>query len=85
MDSDALNSSHAVSTEVDTPEQVQEMFDSVSYEKVQVFFIVQLYICDNFFKLELDDILSIHSVIVQKDIKLVKVLVSSYWQIKNKD
>lgn len=34
MDSDALNSSHAVSTEVDAPEQVQEMFDSVSYEKV---------------------------------------------------
>lgn len=33
MDSDALNSSHAVSTEVDAPEQVQEMFDSVSYEK----------------------------------------------------
>lgn len=34
MDKDALNSSHAVSTEVNTPEQVEEMFDSVSYEKV---------------------------------------------------
>ncbi|KAM9810926.1 leucyl-cystinyl aminopeptidase [Neosynchiropus ocellatus] len=33
MDKDALISSHAVSTEVDTPEQVEEMFDSVSYEK----------------------------------------------------
>ncbi|XP_037536032.1 leucyl-cystinyl aminopeptidase [Nematolebias whitei] len=33
MDKDALNSSHAVSTEVNTPEQVEEMFDSVSYEK----------------------------------------------------
>ncbi|KAM9858308.1 leucyl-cystinyl aminopeptidase [Aulostomus maculatus] len=33
LDKDALNSSHAVSTEVDTPEQVEEMFDSVSYEK----------------------------------------------------
>ncbi|KAM4577453.1 leucyl-cystinyl aminopeptidase [Odontesthes bonariensis] len=33
MDKDALNSSHAVSTEVNTPEQVDEMFDSVSYEK----------------------------------------------------
>lgn len=34
MDSDALNSSHAVSTEVNAPEQVHEMFDSISYEKV---------------------------------------------------
>uniref|UniRef100_A0A3Q4BRR7 Aminopeptidase n=1 Tax=Mola mola TaxID=94237 RepID=A0A3Q4BRR7_MOLML len=33
LDRDALNSSHAVSTEVNTPEQVEEMFDSVSYEK----------------------------------------------------
>ncbi|XP_040010464.1 leucyl-cystinyl aminopeptidase [Xiphias gladius] len=33
LDKDALNSSHAVSTEVTTPEQVEEMFDSVSYEK----------------------------------------------------
>uniref|UniRef100_A0A8C6T7X5 Aminopeptidase n=1 Tax=Neogobius melanostomus TaxID=47308 RepID=A0A8C6T7X5_9GOBI len=33
MEKDALNSSHAVSTEVNTPEQVEEMFDSVSYEK----------------------------------------------------
>ncbi|XP_019956595.2 leucyl-cystinyl aminopeptidase [Paralichthys olivaceus] len=33
MDKDALNSSHAVSTEVNTKEQVEEMFDSVSYEK----------------------------------------------------
>uniref|UniRef100_A0A674NZY2 Aminopeptidase n=1 Tax=Takifugu rubripes TaxID=31033 RepID=A0A674NZY2_TAKRU len=33
LDKDALNSSHAVSTEVDTSEQVEEMFDSVSYEK----------------------------------------------------
>uniref|UniRef100_A0A7N8WLY6 Aminopeptidase n=1 Tax=Mastacembelus armatus TaxID=205130 RepID=A0A7N8WLY6_9TELE len=33
MDKDALNSSHAVSTEVNTSEQVEEMFDSVSYEK----------------------------------------------------
>lgn len=43
MDSDALNSSHAVSTEVDAPEQVEEMFDSVSYEKVRVHFSVQRY------------------------------------------
>ncbi|XP_051923813.1 leucyl-cystinyl aminopeptidase isoform X2 [Hippocampus zosterae] len=33
LDQDALNSSHAVSTEVNTSEQVQEMFDSVSYKK----------------------------------------------------
>ncbi|XP_042343805.1 leucyl-cystinyl aminopeptidase isoform X2 [Plectropomus leopardus] len=33
LDKDALNSSHAVSTEVNKPEQVEEMFDSVSYEK----------------------------------------------------
>lgn len=37
MDKDALNSSHAVSTEVNTPEQVEEMFDSVSYEKVHFY------------------------------------------------
>uniref|UniRef100_A0A3Q0SW09 Leucyl/cystinyl aminopeptidase n=1 Tax=Amphilophus citrinellus TaxID=61819 RepID=A0A3Q0SW09_AMPCI len=33
LDQDALNSSHAVSTKVSTPEQIEEMFDSVSYEK----------------------------------------------------
>lgn len=33
MEKDALNSSHAVSTEANTPEQVEEMFDAVSYEK----------------------------------------------------
>lgn len=33
MDKDALNSSHAVSTDVNDPEQVEEMFDSISYEK----------------------------------------------------
>uniref|UniRef100_A0A8C4IAP1 Leucyl/cystinyl aminopeptidase n=1 Tax=Dicentrarchus labrax TaxID=13489 RepID=A0A8C4IAP1_DICLA len=33
LDKDALNSSHAVSTAVNSPEQVEEMFDSVSYEK----------------------------------------------------
>uniref|UniRef100_A0A8C8E1X1 Aminopeptidase n=1 Tax=Oryzias sinensis TaxID=183150 RepID=A0A8C8E1X1_9TELE len=33
MDKDALISSHPVSTAVVTPEQVEEMFDSVSYEK----------------------------------------------------
>lgn len=35
LDQDALNSSHAVSTDVNTSEQVEEMFDSVSYEKVK--------------------------------------------------
>ncbi|XP_023658692.1 leucyl-cystinyl aminopeptidase [Paramormyrops kingsleyae] len=33
LEKDSLNSSHPVSTEVSTPEQVEEMFDSVSYEK----------------------------------------------------
>ncbi|XP_034073083.1 leucyl-cystinyl aminopeptidase [Gymnodraco acuticeps] len=33
LDKDALNSSHAVSTKVNKPEQVEEMFDFVSYEK----------------------------------------------------
>lgn len=37
LDEDALNSSHAVSTNVNTSEQVEEMFDSVSYEKVQFY------------------------------------------------
>lgn len=39
MDKDALISSHPVSTAVVTPDQVEEMFDSVSYEKVLPFFI----------------------------------------------
>ena len=34
MAKDSLNSSHPVSTQVTSPEQVEEMFDSVSYEKV---------------------------------------------------
>ncbi|XP_072520548.1 leucyl-cystinyl aminopeptidase isoform X2 [Salminus brasiliensis] len=33
MAKDSLNSSHPVSSKVTTPEQVEEMFDSVSYEK----------------------------------------------------
>uniref|UniRef100_A0A8D3AEQ1 Leucyl/cystinyl aminopeptidase n=2 Tax=Eukaryota TaxID=2759 RepID=A0A8D3AEQ1_SCOMX len=33
LEKDALNSSHAVSTEVNAAEQVEEMFDSISYEK----------------------------------------------------
>lgn len=47
LDKDALNSSHAVSTEVNTPEQVEEMFDSVSYEKVHFYTLylhIQLFI-----------------------------------------
>lgn len=37
MAKDSLNSSHpvSVSSQVTTPEQVSEMFDSVTYEKVQ--------------------------------------------------
>lgn len=31
---DAMNSSHPVSAKVKAPEEVEEMFDSVSYEKV---------------------------------------------------
>lgn len=31
---DAMNSSHPVSTKVTAPEEVEEMFDSVSYDKV---------------------------------------------------
>lgn len=31
---DAMNSSHPVSAKVAAPEEVEEMFDSVSYEKV---------------------------------------------------
>nr|XP_015220327.1 PREDICTED: leucyl-cystinyl aminopeptidase [Lepisosteus oculatus] len=33
MAQDSLNSSHAISTNVTAPEQIEEMFDSVSYEK----------------------------------------------------
>lgn len=36
MEVDALNSSHPVSTPVENPAQIREMFDDVSYDKVQV-------------------------------------------------
>ena len=35
MEVDALNSSHPVSTPVENPAQIREMFDEVSYEKVK--------------------------------------------------
>jgi len=35
MEVDALNSSHPVSTPVEDPAQILEMFDEVSYEKVK--------------------------------------------------
>lgn len=34
MEVDSLNSSHAVSTPVENTEQIHEMFDEVSYDKV---------------------------------------------------
>lgn len=34
MNVDALNSSHAISTPVEDPSQILEMFDDVSYDKV---------------------------------------------------
>ena len=34
MEVDALSSSHPVSTPVENPAQIQEMFDDVSYDKV---------------------------------------------------
>lgn len=36
MEVDALNSSHPVSTPVENPAQIREMFDDVSYEKVKM-------------------------------------------------
>lgn len=35
MEVDALNSSHPISTPVESPTQILEMFDSVSYDKVK--------------------------------------------------
>lgn len=35
LEKDAMNSSHPVSAKVTAPEEVEEMFDSVSYEKVR--------------------------------------------------
>lgn len=34
MEVDSLSSSHPVSTTVENPTQIQEMFDDVSYDKV---------------------------------------------------
>lgn len=34
MEVDSLSSSHPVSTPVENPAQIQEMFDDVSYDKV---------------------------------------------------
>lgn len=36
MEVDALNSSHPVSTPVENPSEIREMFDDVSYVKVWV-------------------------------------------------
>lgn len=36
MEVDSLSSSHPVSTPVENPTQIQEMFDDVSYDKVSL-------------------------------------------------
>lgn len=36
MEVDSLSSSHPVSTPVENPTQIQEMFDDVSYDKVRL-------------------------------------------------
>jgi len=36
MEVDSLSSSHPVSTDVENPTQIQEMFDGVSYDKVRL-------------------------------------------------
>lgn len=36
MEVDSLSSSHPVSTHVENPAQIQEMFDDVSYDKVSL-------------------------------------------------
>lgn len=36
MEVDSLSSSHPVSTPVENPVQIQEMFDDVSYDKVKI-------------------------------------------------
>lgn len=40
LDKDALNSSHPLSTEVNTREQVEEMFDVISYQKVHFYIYI---------------------------------------------
>lgn len=37
LDKDALTSSHPLSTKVNTREQVEEMFDVISYDKVNFY------------------------------------------------
>lgn len=51
MEVDALNSSHPISTPVEDPAQILEMFDDVSYEKVKsmpifcfIFTVVNLFL-----------------------------------------
>lgn len=34
MEKDSMNSSHPISLAVESPEQIEEMFDAVSYGKV---------------------------------------------------
>lgn len=43
MEVDSLSSSHPVSTHVENPTQIQEMFDDVSYDKVSL--ILSVYHC----------------------------------------
>lgn len=51
MEVDSLSSSHPVSTPVENPTQIQEMFDDVSYDKVSIF--VTFVWCRSFFTPEL--------------------------------
>lgn len=44
MEVDALSSSHPVSTPVENPAQIQEMFDDVSYDKVPNSFVKRFQI-----------------------------------------
>ncbi|KAM5298200.1 endoplasmic reticulum aminopeptidase 1 [Ctenodactylus gundi] len=51
MEVDSLNSSHPVSTPVETPAQIQEMFDGVSYEKGScILNMLRDYLTDDTFK-----------------------------------
>ncbi|XP_043919852.1 leucyl-cystinyl aminopeptidase [Protopterus annectens] len=61
MEQDSLNSSHPLTTRVETPEQIEEMFDSVSYVKgASILLMLKTFLSEDVFKLGIKDYLNTH-------------------------
>lgn len=59
MKRDSLNSSHPLTTSVETPEQIEEMFDLVSYMKgASILLMLKTFLSEDIFKLGVKDYLN---------------------------